>query len=638
MKRGIRALGFHICALVIVLWLAFAGFLTWAVARHFVEQLYYQTVFWASSGGVYHSSALSEDTPGYDSLQMIMKLEDPYLLLAPDQLLPIVLPQKPREYSNKDWFYDQWELLYGFQAATVFYDKAGNPVIKSGNYLTFHYIQEEYWDGKNKEYQGAAYIDLDKLPQGTDLGMLGWNWDGPKATSPSEIGMWAMRSTGYFVGDEFIPVTVDAAPVWDWKDLEWENQLTLEAPPDVPLETVYAWETGGIAFHYEPISYGGREYQSSYTEEKEYDSLVDCALEMTPWGYVGDLREIIFTVKGWPNQGRATDAYEYFTVTVQCCPLRYAALRLIPFYLWGSLAIGLCLWLLLRSIRNNVSLPLKGMSALAEAGYRVAPTSNWQEVRQAQECLRQAQNRVHSLQNDIQQLNASLDYAKNAEENRRQLVSNITHELKTPLAVIHGYAEGLQAGIAEEKQAYYLSTILEESEKMDAMVLEMLDMSRLEAGKVRLNTDHFSLLALSKEVLNRLAPEESRVHQIEILYSNDCMVVADEGRITQVVTNLISNALKYTPAGGNIWLRIYDRAGSARFSITNTGAHLSEEALEKIFEPFYRADPSRSDRGTGLGLPIARSIIQLHRGTLIARNVQDSGRPCLEFAFEFPLQ
>ena len=98
------------------------------------------------------------------------------------------------------------------------------------------------------------------------------------------------------------------------------------------------------------------------------------------------------------------------------------------------------------------------------------------------------------------------EYAENAEKHRRQMVSSIAHELKTPLAIIHSYAEGLQSGISAEKQDHYLTVILEETERMDSLVMEMLDLSRLEAGKVKLSTDTVIPAALIRDVFSRLEP------------------------------------------------------------------------------------------------------------------------------------
>jgi signal transduction histidine kinase len=219
------------------------------------------------------------------------------------------------------------------------------------------------------------------------------------------------------------------------------------------------------------------------------------------------------------------------------------------------------------------------------------------------------------------------------------MVSNITHELKTPLAIIHSYAEGLQSGIAEEKKEKYLSTILEEAERMDGMVLEMLDHSRLESGKVRLATDHFSLYQLTASIAEKLTPAmEERQLKLSWGFSNDCMLTADESRMAQVVTNLMTNAVRYTPEGGSIWLRVFADAKDATFQIENEGTHLPEEIREKIFETFYRADDSRTGKGTGLGLPIAKSIVELHRGTIKVQNTYTNGKPTILFTVTIPLK
>ena len=216
---------------------------------------------------------------------------------------------------------------------------------------------------------------------------------------------------------------------------------------------------------------------------------------------------------------------------------------------------------------------------------------------------------------------------------------NITHELKTPLAIIHSYAEGLQSGIAGDKKEKYLATILEEAERMDAMVLEMLDHSRLESGKVKLSADHFSLLKLTESIAEKLAPAmDERQLRLSWGFTNDCFLTADEARMGQVVTNLLTNAVRYTPDGGTIWLRVFSDEKDATFQIENEAEHLPKEVLEKIFETFYRTDDSRTGRSTGLGLPIARSIVELHRGKLTARNTWVNGQKCIQFSFTIPLK
>ena len=255
----------------------------------------------------------------------------------------------------------------------------------------------------------------------------------------------------------------------------------------------------------------------------------------------------------------------------------------------------------------------------------------WREAAAVRNKIASVQDKELRAENEITRLNTALDYAKEAEENRRVMVSNIAHELKTPLAVVHGYAEGLRDHIAEDKREQYLDTILSETERMDAMVHEMLDLSRLEAGKVKLSRDEFSLTALAKSVFDRLSPLIGKKKLIiSIEAEGECSVVADEARIGQVVTNLASNAVKYTPESGEIRVKIDKNGGKTRFSIENTAVHFTEEELLKVWDTFYRGDKSRHSDGTGLGLAITKNIVELHGGSVSVRNT-DAG---VEFGFE----
>ena len=201
------------------------------------------------------------------------------------------------------------------------------------------------------------------------------------------------------------------------------------------------------------------------------------------------------------------------------------------------------------------------------------------------------------------------------------MTSNIAHELKTPLAVIHSYAEGLREHVAEEKREKYLDVILSEAERTDAMVLEMLDLSRLEAGRVKLAREDFSLAALTRAVFEKLEmAARAKKLRIDFDLPGDFTVTADEGRMAQVIENFASNAVKYTPEGGRVQVTLRRSGGKTVFTIKNDSAPLSDEALSKVWDTFYRADGARSGGGTGLGLAIAKSIVELHGGTCAAYN------------------
>ncbi len=210
---------------------------------------------------------------------------------------------------------------------------------------------------------------------------------------------------------------------------------------------------------------------------------------------------ILYSMDSQTQAGTLTTA-----AAVRCQPLQYAILRLIPAYLVTFAVTAFLVFLILRRIRMSLTKPLEILTRSIESHTAVTPDAPWQEPYTLETYCHAARQELHQVKTELTQLRTALDYAHQAEENRRQLVSGITHELKTPLAVIHSYAEGLQANIAEDRKDLYLSVILEETEKMDSMVLQMLDLSRLEAGKVRLASDSFSLLQLTQTVTEKMTP------------------------------------------------------------------------------------------------------------------------------------
>lgn len=320
-------------------------------------------------------------------------------------------------------------------------------------------------------------------------------------------------------------------------------------------------------------------------------------------------------------------------MAVQFSPLKVAFIGLLKFYAVTLLILAVVLLLIYREIRKKLVTPMQRMVKLVaeDSQHMLEPEEYWWE--EPYEVYVQPRNAIHELKKEINQLNAALEYAKDAEDNRKRMISNITHELKTPLAVIHSYAEGLKEGIAADKRDHYLDVILEEAQRMDGMVLEMLDLSRLEAGKVRLASDRFSLPELTKRVFEKLKPlMQEKELEVEYLWSPDYQVTADEGRMTQVVTNLATNAIKYSPEGGKIAVQIYWYDGYFRFTIENQSDPIPEKDLGKLWDSFYRADASRTEKGTGLGLTITKTIVELHGGTCTARNTPSG----VQFEFALP--
>lgn len=627
----------RIIALVMILWLAAVGLLTWAVARDLYMQMESKVDFYLGRVTHRYISAEEESLPGAFEKAMIQSLCYPYLTGHAEQLLPEIMTPEATSISSDDWIWGKWELIYGYEAAVSYYDTEGNKLIDSGNYMMFTYTSEEQWLTQEPQAQGLAYIDADAA-EGTAAVMANWFGGMPGMHSMSSLFYPLIRTTGWFEGNEFHPVSMEFAPDAQMfagfqtqslhgmtpqqlskLNLQWEPLFESEDVPDRELVTLYGWDVESYSWRGKPVTVDGVEYQDISCLPKAYLSkegltealVVQSIRDSDQWGdYV-------------------------ICVAIRCHPLQYAMLRLLPVYLVSLAVVALSLFLVLRAIRRRLLYPIADILWGSEPDPSVKP---WLEPVRLNEQVTQYRQSAAEGKIQVQQLQTALEYAQNAEENRRAMISALTHELKTPLAVIHGYAEGLQSGIAAKKQEEYISVILEETEAMDAMVMQMLDLSRLEAGKVRLAADRFSLLALTKSVVQRLelsAAEKNLTITFET--EEDFLLTADESRIRQVIVNLLSNAIRYTDAGGQILLSICREGQSARFTISNTAQPLSPEALGKVFEPFYRADPSRTKEGTGLGLAIVRQIMLLHQGGCSVRNIYRNGVCYVTFSVSLPI-
>ena len=232
--------------------------------------------------------------------------------------------------------------------------------------------------------------------------------------------------------------------------------------------------------------------------------------------------------------------------------------------------------------------------------------------------VRMRRREIRGYQDQLQQKDQALAYARDGEERRREMTSAIAHELKTPLAVLTSYSEALEEDIDPEKRRKYLSVIREEGDKMDRMVLELLDLSRLEAGKYHLRRERFDLEALCRQTLEPLEPRLEEKGLTVAWQVGEKMVDADPYRMGQVVENFLTNAIRHSREGGVITIRV--GASGQTLSVENQGDSIPASQLPKVWETFWQADASRNDRGTGLGLAICKSIITLHGGSVRAEN------------------
>ncbi len=644
-----RQIALRVIALALCLWSLFMALLTWAVATDMYRQLRDKAEKYAYRVNHRESASIggSEELPGVMEVNTIRGMGYPYLSLSLDQLFPFVLPQKPSSMGTDDWFWGKWEKVYGFDLAQVYYDENGQEILHNSTYLTFTYTSQQGWKSGDTAGLGRGYVDVDAIPGGVP-DFRRYLFNSHPLHVFSNPSLLLLRMTGYFTGNAFHPTKIDRGnpPIFDKMQetpeyfhaldtqnrLEWETVLSLSPEEGRETQTIYAWDVVDTSSTSSPVTVGGKTF-ASLTELIRADTDY-------PFAYTSDsLLDAVILYRS--RREDSYGAYSY-ALAVHCRPLEYAAARLWPTYLISAAAVALLVYLLLRKIRNSLTRPLENLTQAIARGTTLSPAAPWAEPYALEDHFAQSRKTLADSSAQLQQLRAALDYANNAEENRRQLISNITHELKTPLAVIHSYAEGLQADISREKTDAYLSVILEETERMDAMVLQMLDLSRLEAGKVRLASDAVSLLALTKSITEKLGPLLAEKElDLQFYPSEDFLINADEARIGQVLTNLVSNALKYTPKGGKIGIQIYTVSRKAHFDIENTCPPLPEEALQKIWDSFYRADPARTEPGTGLGLALVKRIVELHQGSCYVQNTEirteGTAETGVRFGFVLPM-
>ncbi len=248
-------------------------------------------------------------------------------------------------------------------------------------------------------------------------------------------------------------------------------------------------------------------------------------------------------------------------------------------------------------------------------------------------------NNSDEIEELAQAFNSMAQALATLEMSRRSFVSNVSHELKTPMTTIGGFIDGILDGtIEEERQNQYLKIVSDEVKRLSRLVTGMLNMSKLEAGELDINPVRFDISEMLFRTLLGFEQLVDKKH-IEIrgldgIETNP--VTADKDMINQVVYNLIDNAVKFTPEGGYIEVSSKSDSEKVIVKIRNSGKGIPAEETDKIFERFYKVDKSRSYdvKGAGMGLYLCKTIIELHGGQIIARSSIDE---FTEFIFQLPL-
>lgn len=205
-----------------------------------------------------------------------------------------------------------------------------------------------------------------------------------------------------------------------------------------------------------------------------------------------------------------------------------------------------------------------------------------------------------------------IENEKRLDKLRKEFIASVSHELKTPIAIIQGYAQGLMENIAEteEDRNFYCEIIVEESLKMDSLVKELLLITQMESGYFKIEKEKVDLYQMIKDIRDKYS---SKSREIKYIGEKNIFAYCDEKYIDRVLENLVVNALKYSTGDREVTITVEDIEDRYRVIISNESENLSEDDLENIWTPFYRVNKARDRDGHGLGLAIVRGILENHK-------------------------
>lgn len=264
-------------------------------------------------------------------------------------------------------------------------------------------------------------------------------------------------------------------------------------------------------------------------------------------------------------------------------------------------------------LSQRISKPVKEMTLVAR---RIASGDFSQRV----SC--DAEGELGILSSSFNQMTASL---AEMDEVQSSFISDVSHELRTPMTIISGFVDGILDGtIPPEEHKKYLEIVLSEIKRLNRLVNDLLEMSRLNSGKIELKMVPFDIAESMRKAIVAFEQglNEKKV-DVEVDFENDTMMaLGNSDSIYRVITNILDNAVKFTPEGGRIGIKIRTEGGKVKLSVENSGNGLSEKELKHIWDRFYQADKSRSAsrRGAGLGLYIVKNIMNAHDNLIYAES------------------
>ena len=233
----------------------------------------------------------------------------------------------------------------------------------------------------------------------------------------------------------------------------------------------------------------------------------------------------------------------------------------------------------------------------------------------------------------------NIDELKEVDTLRRDLIANISHDIRTPISIIHGYIETLimkHDSLDVQKQQEYLKTIIKSTERLKHLMSDLFELSKLESRQIKPKMEPFFMADLLQDLGQKykLLALERKIQLEAELPSKMPVVIADIALIERVLQNLIDNALNYTPEHGKVKIKMQEDLKHVNISVANTGAGIASKELPRIFDRYYKVENHRGSRGTGLGLAIVKNILEIHKTDITVKSEQMGSTV---FSFNLPL-
>lgn len=286
----------------------------------------------------------------------------------------------------------------------------------------------------------------------------------------------------------------------------------------------------------------------------------------------------------------------------------------------------LVLWLLTKSLRNIIDTVKKFSSGDLSA--RIAVPSKGE--------LAQLSIAINKMADTILR---NMEEMKEVDQLRRDLIANISHDIRTPISIIHGYIETLiikHDTLDEDKKKEYMYTVIKSTERLKRLMNDLFELSKLESRQFKPKIEPFFMFDLVQDLSNKykLLAQERNIALETDMQTKMSVVIADIALIERVLQNLIDNALNYTPQNGKVVIKMSEANKHVNVSVMNTGVGIASEDIPRIFDRYYKIENTGTNRGTGLGLAIVKNILEIHKSDI---HVESEKKGNTTFSFNLPL-